>query len=319
MRVTAAALLALAMLVAPAGPVLGEPMDQAAFEQELDDAQADADEALEAYRDGDEEAALAAAERVRDRFSFEEGGASPLEEAIKEHSAPSIADAVKAHAAKLVSAIEADEPLEEVEAVHGELAPSLNRLVLVAKGEHAPASQRQLNTEEDIRAGVDEVRELVDEAAGLHEDGDAGEAQAAAEEAFFTFETNGVGPDTAAIDEPLEDDVEQRIQAFQEGRDPGLAGLIAEGAPVDEVRDQAEHVHEGLDQIEELLIATKPPQSLGDANQDGDVTIVDALLTAQASLGVEASKPSMDANQDGDVTIVDALLIAQASLGVRTL
>jgi hypothetical protein len=207
-----------------------------------------------------------------------------------------------------------------VQAIADEFVPSLNRLVLINKGEHTPASQRELKTDEAIQAAADEVLAKVNEAVTLYEQGQASEAEQAADEAFFTFETNGLGPDVALVDKPLENEIENRIRSFNENAtdEPALADLIAEGAPLEEVQATADAIEEGVDQIVELLEATKPPASLGDANGDSEVTIVDALQVAQAALGLRASDATMDANQDGAVTIVDALVIAQAALGVRS-
>jgi endoglucanase len=60
------------------------------------------------------------------------------------------------------------------------------------------------------------------------------------------------------------------------------------------------------------------PTSLGDANGDGSVTIVDALLVAQYSVGlsVTINLANADVNGDGSVNIVDALRIAQLSVGL---
>ncbi len=57
----------------------------------------------------------------------------------------------------------------------------------------------------------------------------------------------------------------------------------------------------------------------GDANGDGNVTIVDALVVAQAYVGLNPSPyiaANADANCSGSVDIVDALLIAQYYVGL---
>lgn len=316
-----APVLALALLVSAAGPTAAELSDDA-FEQRLSEMQARADEALTHYEAGETEQALEDARFVRDQFSFEGTGSSELEDKIKAVSAVSIGDRVKAEASRFAAAIEAGEPVDEVRSIHDDLSPSLNRLVLVSQGKHAPASERTLKTDEAIESAAQEVRDLVDEAVRLYEQGDTKQAQKTADEAFFTFETNGLGPDTSTVDDPLENEVENLIRNFDRSSPNaslGLAGLIETNASLEEVQAQADRIHEGIDQIVEVLEATKPPRDIGDANQDGKVTIVDALLTAQASLGIRSTHSTMDANQDGSVSIVDALLISQAALGIRSL
>ncbi len=62
-----------------------------------------------------------------------------------------------------------------------------------------------------------------------------------------------------------------------------------------------------------------PTQSLGDANGDGSVTIVDALIIAQAYVGLNPSgyiAANADTNCSGSVDIVDALLVAQYYVGL---
>jgi endo-1,4-beta-xylanase len=57
----------------------------------------------------------------------------------------------------------------------------------------------------------------------------------------------------------------------------------------------------------------------GDVNDDGSITIVDALMTAQYSVGLDPpgfNINNADANCDGSITIVDALIIAQYSVGL---
>jgi len=59
--------------------------------------------------------------------------------------------------------------------------------------------------------------------------------------------------------------------------------------------------------------------ALGDVNSDGMVNIVDALMVAQYSVGLQPAPFSIsaaDVNGDGLLTIVDALLIAQYSVGI---
>ena len=58
--------------------------------------------------------------------------------------------------------------------------------------------------------------------------------------------------------------------------------------------------------------------SVGDINNDGQVTMEDALLVMRIALGlVETEEPaSADVNRDGKITLVDALLILRYALGV---
>jgi hypothetical protein len=61
--------------------------------------------------------------------------------------------------------------------------------------------------------------------------------------------------------------------------------------------------------------------ALGDVNNNGSIDIVDALLTAQYSVGLNPSNFTIgnaDVNASGSVDIVDALLIAQYSVGLIT-
>jgi endoglucanase len=63
------------------------------------------------------------------------------------------------------------------------------------------------------------------------------------------------------------------------------------------------------------------PCELGDVNCDESINIVDALVTAQAYVGLEPSnynECAADANCDGTVNIVDALRIAQYYVGIIT-
>ncbi|MBN1696721.1 MAG: glycoside hydrolase family 9 protein [Spirochaetales bacterium] len=63
------------------------------------------------------------------------------------------------------------------------------------------------------------------------------------------------------------------------------------------------------------------PCEIGDVNCDGTINIVDALVTAQAYVGLEPAnyyECAADANCDGTVNIVDALRIAQYYVGIVT-
>jgi hypothetical protein len=64
-----------------------------------------------------------------------------------------------------------------------------------------------------------------------------------------------------------------------------------------------------------------PSQGPGDVNQDEDISIVDALLTAQYYVGLDPldfNPDAADTNCDGSINIVDALLIAQYYVGLIT-
>lgn len=317
--------LAIVVLVAavPPGAAQESSMSQQAFESTLASMQEHVEEAADRYEAGDRTAALEAARSVEGHFTYNGSGASPLERKIKEESALAIGDRVKANAARLVSAIEQRRSAEEVREIADSLAPSLNRLVLVAQGKTVAASQRSLRSPEAIDDAVADVTAHVDEALRLYgqeEDRDA--ALEAAKEAFFTFETNGLGPDTSTVDDDLENEAENLIVNFDEATaetNPGLSQLIERDAPLDDLEAQADRIARALGEVADLLKATLPPVNLGDANGDGGVTIVDALLVAQAALGIRQDAPEMDANQDGRVSIVDALYVAQAALGIRNL
>jgi hypothetical protein len=315
----AAGALLLAPSLLPAVAAGGEDtMSDGKFEAELDEARSQVEAAVDAYRNGDRGTALEKARAVEDRFTFGENETTAFEGTIREKSATSVAERVKALASKLESRIAANASVEEVQNVADDLSPSLNRLVLVAKGKAAPASGRTLRSEKAIEDAIDEVLSKVDEAVSLYEDGDSEAARAAAKDAFFLYESNGLGPDVTTVDKALEDRTEFLIVNFQ-GEEPGLAGLIEQGAQLEDVRDQRDAIASALAENEEVLKATLPPASLGDANTDGKVDVVDALLVAQAALGVRQQTDTMDANQDGDVSIVDALLVSQAALGIRTI
>jgi mannan endo-1,4-beta-mannosidase len=63
---------------------------------------------------------------------------------------------------------------------------------------------------------------------------------------------------------------------------------------------------------------TPPPDNKGDANNDGTIDIIDALLIAQCYVGL-TSCPGTDVgdtNCDGSIDIIDALLIAQYYVGL---
>ena len=58
---------------------------------------------------------------------------------------------------------------------------------------------------------------------------------------------------------------------------------------------------------------------MGDVNRDGAVNIIDALMTAQYSVGLSPAgfyTANADVNEDGQINIVDALMIAQYYVGL---
>ncbi|MBN2532894.1 MAG: hypothetical protein JXB88_08385 [Spirochaetales bacterium] len=64
---------------------------------------------------------------------------------------------------------------------------------------------------------------------------------------------------------------------------------------------------------------TTPPVNLGDANSDGTIDIVDALLIAQYYVGLnpqDFDPAAADTNCDGTIDIIDALLVAQYYVGL---
>lgn len=53
----------------------------------------------------------------------------------------------------------------------------------------------------------------------------------------------------------------------------------------------------------------------GDVNDDGEVTLVDAMMTYNASIGIIKENDRMDIDQDGEITLMDAMTIYNLSLG----
>lgn len=265
------------------------------------------------------EDALSLAEEARAAFGQEQP--TPLFQAIRARS-PFIADVLKARVSQLVAAVLEKRPVDDVLGLIEELLPDLNRAVIVAKSKVFPKADRQLKTAQAVRQAVESVIQLVDRSVAQYGQGNVERAAALANDAFFEFESNGLGPDSSLVDEALENEVEADISNFGPGSqgDPGLEQLIRAGVPTDRVEAQRDQITEGLKKIEELLIATLPQVRLGDVNGDGRLTITDALLIAQASLGLRSVDPdAADANCDGRISITDALLVAQASLELREL
>lgn len=281
--------------------------------------QAVAEDGGEVLDQGAFDEALQLAEEARAAFGQQEN--TELFEAIQDRS-PVVAESLKARVSQLVTAILEQRPVDAVMELIGALIPDLNRAVIVAESEVFPGDERQLKTEEAIREATQAVIELVDRAVEQYGQGNVERAAGLANDAFFEFESNGLGPDSALIDERLENEVEADISAFGPGasEEPGLEQLIRQEVSVERIRAQRETIIEGLRKIEELLITTLPDARLGDINGDGQLTITDALFIAQGSLGLrEVDQAAADANCDGEITITDALFVAQASLDLREL
>jgi len=263
--------------------------------------------------------ALRLAEEARAAFGQQEN--TELFEAIQKRS-PVVAESLKARVSQLVTAILEQRPVDAVAELIGKLIPDLNRAVIVAQSEVFPGNERQLKTETAIREATQAVIELVDQAVTQYEQGNVDQAAGLANDAFFEFESNGLGPDSVLIDEQLENEVEGDISAFGPGasEDPGLEQLIRQEASMERIRTQRDAIIDGLRKIQELLIVTLPESRLGDVNGDGSLTITDALFIAQGSLGLRnVDEAVADANCDGEITITDALFVAQASLDLREL
>ena len=60
-------------------------------------------------------------------------------------------------------------------------------------------------------------------------------------------------------------------------------------------------------------------ETLGDLNNDGQITSADALMALKASVSmIEVNKTLADVNKDGSITSADALLILKYSVGLVT-
>lgn len=96
-------------------------------------------------------------------------------------------------------------------------------------------------------------------------------------------------------------------------RDHAVGGFSEE-----ELREFIEGWYETL--LDEEL--GEPEIPLGDANGDGNVDAIDALLVLRFSMGIIQELPfefAADANNDGNVDTIDALLILRAAMGLVTL
>lgn len=66
-----------------------------------------------------------------------------------------------------------------------------------------------------------------------------------------------------------------------------------------------------------------PPYKLGDVDQDGKITVSDALYVLDMCVGVkptaEPQKSAADVDKSGDVRVTDALIILDVSVGNKTL
>ena len=62
---------------------------------------------------------------------------------------------------------------------------------------------------------------------------------------------------------------------------------------------------------------------LGDIDEDGTVTVADAILAMRYTIGMidlsSKQKLAGDANRDGSIDVADALLIMRHALGIITL
>ena len=78
---------------------------------------------------------------------------------------------------------------------------------------------------------------------------------------------------------------------------------------------------EGSDPPTTPVPSPPPPTEVGDANGDGSINIIDALITAQYYVGIpgiQINLTAADVNCDGVVNIIDALLIAQYYVALIT-
>lgn len=263
--------------------------------------------------------ARSAVQQIAAAFGTEDAD-TDFEKQLQEISLP-LGEQIEGQVYRLARMIENTESPAEVQSLLDELAPNFNRAVLLAKGKVAPLEGRQLKNEQAIVDAIVEIEAAVDDAVAAYRDGNVEEAANLANEAFFLYESNGIGADTTAVDEQLENRVEAEISNFANPEeDPGLEQLISNGASIEAVEAQAQVIKEALAVNQSLLVETLPDVLRGDVNGDGRVTIVDALFIARAAVNLrEVDSAAADANGDGNVSIVDALLVAQAAIGLRDL
>lgn len=323
------ALLAVVLLLTPATAVAQEPeaddelatqlSEMAELAQRISDAypQAVTDSEIVDQQAFDE--AQSAAQQIAAAFGTEETD-TDFEKRLQEISLP-LGEQIEGQVYRLAGMIDARREPAEVQSLLDKLAPNFNRAVLLAKGRIAPIEGRQLKNEEAINDAVSEIGAVVDDVVAAYEAGDTEEAANLANEAFFLYESNGIGADTTSVDEQLENRVEAEISNFANPEDdPGLEQLISSGASVEAVQEQVQTIKEALAVNKSLLVGTLPDVLRGDVNGDGRVTIVDALFIARAAVNLRSvDAAAADANGDGNVSIVDALLVAQAALGLRQL
>ncbi len=259
------------------------------------------------------------AEQIRGAFGQKTN--TPLFESLQKRSA-FIADVLKAQASQLATAVLEPRPAPDVQRMIRELLPDLNRSVIVAKQKVYPRGERTLQNPEAIRSASQEVLSMLERSIQAFNRGNTEEAARLANETFFVFESNGMGPDSSLLDETLENAVESDISNFGPGKekDPGLEQLIRQGVTPERIQRQRDQIVDGVKQIRELLITTLPSSKPGDVNGDDRLSVTDALLIAQASIGMRSLETrSADVNCDNSITITDALLVAQASLNMRQL
>ena len=85
-----------------------------------------------------------------------------------------------------------------------------------------------------------------------------------------------------------------------------------EGEPLSHAYENGQCIHCGQSEAPALL--------KGDADGDGEVTYLDAMLTLQAAVGLTTLDVNVaDADDDGAITYLDAMLILQAAVGLITL
>jgi hypothetical protein len=99
-----------------------------------------------------------------------------------------------------------------------------------------------------------------------------------------------------------------RVEYFESGGDASVQLYWSAPAISRQIIPQSQLYSENVQQ-----------ENLGDVNNDGQINIVDALLTAQYSVGLSPSNFDVnraDVDCNGTISIVDALLIAQYAVGL---